>query len=74
LIRQKRQELNRWIDQAYGAARAALPHGSDEELEAWIIAHRWPAMPSELRHRLGEEALKDLVLRRVRRMGIVLAR
>jgi len=74
MIRQKRQELNRWIERAHDDARAALPHGSDQELEEWIISERWPSMPQALRLKLGEEALKDLILRRARRIGIELAR
>jgi hypothetical protein len=74
VVKQKRREINRWIDKSHDEARAALPDGSDRELEDWIMRHRWPAMPLELRQRLGEEALKDLILRRARHIGIELAR
>jgi hypothetical protein len=62
MIRQEQQELDRLIEQALDDARAALPNGSDRELEDWIMTHRRPS--PELRQRLGEEALKDSIIDR----------
>jgi hypothetical protein len=66
------EEQRQTIEAAVDEAIEALPNGDDQQLTAWVMAHRYPSFTSDIRDALRDAGLEHLIRVEARKLGVTL--